>query len=68
MPEAASIREALNKTINRENIINEVKYFDIPLTASWERTYGWAWILKLDEELYNWNDAMENVGMKRCSH
>ncbi|MEI2737302.1 MAG: DUF2891 domain-containing protein [Chitinophagaceae bacterium] len=57
MPEAASIREALNKTINRENIINEVKYFDIPLTASWERTYGWAWILKLDEELYNWNDA-----------
>lgn len=57
MPEAASIREALNKTITAENIINEVKYFDIPLTASWERTYGWAWILKLDEELYNWNDA-----------
>lgn len=57
MPEAASIREALNKTITAENIINEVKYFDIPLTASWERTYGWAWILKLDEELYNWSDA-----------
>ncbi len=29
----------------------------MPLTASWERTYGWAWILKLDEELSNWNDA-----------
>lgn len=57
LPEAGSIREALNKTITRENIINEVKYFDIPLTSSWERTYGWAWILKLDEELYNWNDA-----------
>jgi Protein of unknown function (DUF2891) len=57
MPEAAAIRAALNKTITSENIINEVKYFDMPLTASWERTYGWAWILKLDEELYNWNDA-----------
>ena len=57
LPEAGAIRAALNKTITKENIINEVKYFDIPLTASWERTYGWAWILKLDEELYSWNDA-----------
>jgi len=56
MPEAAAIRAALNKTITKENIINEVKYFSLPLTSSWERTYGWAWILKLDEELYNWND------------
>ena len=34
-----------------------VKYFEMPLAASWERTYGWAWVLKLDEELLNWNDA-----------
>ncbi len=57
IPEAAAIRVALNKTITKENIQNEVKYFSMPLTASWERTYGWAWILKLDEELYSWNDA-----------
>ena len=25
--------------------------------SSWERTYGWAWLLKLDEELFTWNDA-----------
>ncbi len=56
MPEAVKVREAINKTITKENIINEVKYFDIPLTSSWERTYGWAWILKLDEELISWND------------
>lgn len=56
MPEAAAIRTTLNKTITKENIINEIKYFSLPLTASWERTYGWAWILKLDEELYAWND------------
>jgi len=28
----------------------------MPLTGTWERTYGWAWLLKLDEELYTWND------------
>ena len=28
----------------------------MPLTAAWERTYGWAWLLKLDEELLGWND------------
>lgn len=57
LSEAGAMRDALNKTITKENIINEVKYFNIPLTSSWERTYGWAWILKLDEELFNWNDA-----------
>ena len=57
LPEAQLIRAVLNKTITKENIINELKYFDLPLTSSWERTYGWAWILKLDEELFSWNDA-----------
>ena len=56
LPEANAIRNAINKTITKENIEQEVKYFDRPLTASWERTYGWAWLLKLDEELLTWND------------
>ena len=56
LPGAAVIRNAINKTITRENMEQEVKYFDLPLTASWERTYGWAWLLKLDEELLTWND------------
>lgn len=56
LPEASVIRTALNNTLTRDNILKEVSYFDMPLTASWERTYGWAWILKLDEELNNWKD------------
>ncbi len=56
IPEAVMIRKVLNTTITTENIINEVKYFNMPLTSSWERTYGWAWILKMDEELFTWND------------
>ncbi len=54
--EASLIRKVLNTTITKENILKEVKYFDMPLTSSWERTYGWAWILKLDEELFKWDD------------
>ena len=56
LPEALKIREAINKTITTANIKKEVQYFEMPLTGSWERTYGWAWLLKLDAELYNWND------------
>jgi len=57
LPEASRIRETLNRTLSEENIRAEVAYFRLPLTASWERTYGWAWLLKLDEELSTWNDA-----------
>lgn len=56
LPEAAKIRAAINKTITKENIATEVKYFDAELAKGWERTYGWAWLLKLDEELATWND------------
>ncbi|MFY7841051.1 MAG: DUF2891 domain-containing protein [Lacibacter sp.] len=54
---AAEIRSILAKSFAAENILKEVKYFELPLAASWERTYGWAWLLKLDEELLQWNDA-----------
>ena len=56
LPEATAIRHTLDLTLRPETIQQEVKYFDLPLTASWERTYGWAWLLKLDEELQHWDD------------
>jgi hypothetical protein len=56
LPEAAAIRRAINATITKKNIEQEVRYFELPLTGSWERTYGWAWLLKLDQELLGWND------------
>lgn len=56
LPQSPAIRAVLNTTISAANIQQELKYFDMPLTASWERTYGWAWLLKLDEELYTWNN------------
>ena len=53
---AEQIRASISKNINIENIRKEVEYFYEPLNATWERTYGWAWILKLDEELQDWQD------------
>lgn len=43
---------ALNVSLTKENIEQEAAYFDrSDLTKGFERTYGWAWVLKLDEEL-----------------
>ncbi len=56
LPEATAIRNVINKTLTADHIATEVNYFNSPLAKGWERTYGWAWLLKLDEELYSWND------------
>ena len=56
LPEATAIRTIINSSFTIENIKTEVNYFSGPLAKGWERTYGWAWLLKLDEELYTWND------------
>jgi DUF2891 family protein len=57
LPEAAQIRAALNANLTAENIQQEVDYMKQPNRQSFERTYGWAWALKLAEELHSWNDA-----------
>lgn len=57
LPEAARIRSALDANLTAENIQAEVAYMKQPNRQSFERTYGWAWALKLAEELQTWNDA-----------
>jgi hypothetical protein len=56
LPEAAQIRDALNANLTAQNIQAEVAYMKQPNRQSFERTYGWAWALKLAEELHSWND------------
>lgn len=56
LPEARSIRQKLLQNISKENIQTEVEYFSQKAHKSSERTYGWAWLLKLSEELENWDD------------
>ncbi len=54
--QAKSIRLALDRHFTRENMEAEVRFFLDSNNTSFERTYGWAWLLKLAEELHTWND------------
>ena len=45
----------LLQSISKENILQEVAYFNKKHNGSYERTYGWAWALKLAEELKYWD-------------
>lgn len=56
LPEGEEIRRTLGVLLTPENIAAEVRYLDAPNRASFERTYGWAWLLKLAEELDGWDD------------
>ena len=44
----------LKTTITKENIDKELLYFDDVHNSTYERTYGWAWVLKLSEALKEW--------------
>ncbi len=50
------IHGLLNERLLAENLVTEAAYFNHPNRSSFERTYGWAWLLKLAEELYYWDD------------
>ena len=52
------IQENLLKNISKENIQVEIRYFNRQEEKSFERTYGWAWLLKLAEELITWDDPI----------
>jgi hypothetical protein len=57
LPEEKAIRTVLAAHLTAENIRIETDYFTQPNHRSFERTYGWAWLLKLAEELETWDDA-----------
>lgn len=57
LPEAKEIRDALEANLTAKNIEAEVRYIKQPNRQSFERTYGWAWLLKLAEELHTWPDT-----------
>lgn len=56
--EKEKLRSVLKMHISKENISKEVEYFQGKHNKSWERTYGWAWLLKLSEELHGWDDDL----------
>ena len=51
-----TIREKLSQQLTQANVLQEVAFFKTKFNESFERTYGWSWILKLQQELITWED------------
>src|SRR5262245_51027481 len=56
LPETKEIRTVLAEHLTAANLKAEADYFARPESRSFERPYGWAWLLKLAEELRAWDD------------
>jgi hypothetical protein len=56
LPEQQQIRAALKENLTAKNLLTEAESFTKPNRQSFERTYGWAWLLKLAEEIQSWDD------------
>ena len=55
-PFAKPAREALRKSLTKENLKQEAAYLRGEGRASFERPYGMAWLLQLVVELAEWDD------------
>ena len=56
VPEAKQIRAALARHLTADNLKAEAEYFARGDDKSFERPYGWTWLLKLAAELHSWDD------------
>lgn len=58
LAKSEEIKQKLKQNLTAEKIQAEVDYFSMPHSSTFERTYGWAWLLKLAEELDRWDDPL----------
>lgn len=49
-------RQVLNDLLAETNLAHEIVFFRNPSQRSFERPYGWGWLLKLHHELTLWGD------------
>jgi hypothetical protein len=69
LPETGQITAALNEHFSAARVAGEIAYLRQPSSQTFERTYGWAWLLKLQAELIAaaatvptaqaWRDALQ---------
>ena len=52
------IRKILDENLSQENLDAELTYFSADEHKTFERTYGWAWYLRLVAELQTWDDPL----------
>jgi len=58
LDKADEAKAILKNNITPEKVAAELEYFKKDINKSYERTYGWAWLLKLSEALHDWEDPM----------
>ena len=58
LPERVEIDRLLRANLTPENIAAEAAYFLAPGRGFFERPYGWAWLLKLAEELLRYDRTL----------
>ena len=49
------ILSKLDKNLSEEKLNKEYEFFKQEFTKGFERTYGWAWLMKLYSELLSWD-------------
>jgi hypothetical protein len=58
LEQAGEVKAILKRNLTAEKVAREVDFFSKDINDSFERTYGWAWLLKLSDELHSWQDPM----------
>ena len=61
---ADKIRQTLNDQLTAEKMEAEAVHFRNDTNKSFERMYGWAWLLQLARELHTWDDADAQIWRK----
>jgi len=64
MPEKDQIFRIMDQNLSPENINSEIEYFQGEYNKTFERTYGWAWLLKLTQELNDWDHTKGRIWLK----
>lgn len=61
IPEAASLRALLRRHFTEARLAAELAHLRAERNRTWERPYGWAWLLRLSVELERWQDPEGRV-------
>ena len=64
---AEASRQLLARQLIEENLRREVAYFQKESNRAYERMYGWAWALRLAQELRTWDDPQARNWAKAFS-
>ena len=55
------ILSKLDKNLSKDNLEKEYEFFQKEFAKGFERTYGWAWLMKLYSELLSWDDERAQI-------